>query len=202
MQLHDFRQWLSTRRSVRRFRPGSVSQETLVGLLEAACQAPSAHNRQPWRFVVVGTAEVRARLAGAMAEKHRADMLADGREARTVEARVAARSNRLVEAPACLVVCVNMQEMDQYPDPQRQAAEHAMAVQSAALAGGHLLLAAHAEGLGACWLCAPLFAPAIVRQVLDLPDEWEPQAILVLGEAAETPDHPGRRPLDEVVVWR
>lgn len=202
MRGSEFRRWVAARRSVRRFRATPIPEETLKALLDAACQAPSAHNRQPWRFAVVTGSQARQHLAASMADKHRADMLADGRDPSSVEPRVEARRQRLVQAPACIVVCLSMREMDRYPDPERQASERTMAVQSAALAGGYLLLAAHAHGLGACWLCAPLFAPEIVRRVLDLPQDWEPQAVLVVGEPDETPADPGRRPLDEVVVWR
>ena len=67
-----------------------------------------------------------------------------------------------------------------------QRLEWLMAAQSTALALGNLLLAAHHEGLAACWMCAPLFAPDIVRDVLDLPADWEPQALITLGYPAET----------------
>jgi coenzyme F420-0:L-glutamate ligase / coenzyme F420-1:gamma-L-glutamate ligase len=77
-----------------------------------------------------------------------------------------------------------------------------MAMQSAALAGGNLLLAAHANQLGACWLCAPLFTPEAVRRALSLPEDWEPQAAIILGEPDTTPADPGRLPVDQVVVWR
>jgi nitroreductase len=77
-----------------------------------------------------------------------------------------------------------------------------MALQSCALAGGHLLLAAHASGLGACWMCAPLFAPDVVRQALALPNDWEPQAAIVLGYPAESGEARGRKPVDEVTLWR
>ena len=76
-----------------------------------------------------------------------------------------------------------------------------MAVQSVALACQNLLLAAHAAGLGACWMCAPLFVPALVRQVLDLPEAWQPQALLTLGYPAEAKTR-DRAPLIERVVWR
>ncbi len=202
MYAHEFRRWLATRRSVRRFRPTPVSAETLQALLDAAAQAPSAHNRQPWRFAVVSAGAARQRLAEAMAEEHRRDLLADGAEPGAVEARLESRRQRLVDAPACVVLCLSMQAMDRYADAKREAAERTMAVQSVALAGGHLLLAAHAHGLGACWLCAPLFAPQAVRQALDLPQDWEPQAAIILGEVAETPEDPGRLPLDQVVARR
>jgi nitroreductase len=60
-----------------------------------------------------------------------------------------------------------------------------MAIQSVAMCAQTLWLLAHAEGLGACWLCAPLFVPALVRETLDLPADWEPQGLLTLGWPAE-----------------
>ena len=76
-----------------------------------------------------------------------------------------------------------------------------MAVQSVALACQNLLLAAHAHGLGACWMCAPLFVPELVRDTLDLPQTWEPQALITLGYPAEERESE-RVPLDSRVVWR
>jgi nitroreductase len=76
-----------------------------------------------------------------------------------------------------------------------------MAVQRVALACQNLLLAAHAHGLGACWMCAPLFAPALVQTTLDLPAHWQPQALLTLGYPAETKTK-DRAPLASRVLWR
>jgi hypothetical protein len=60
-----------------------------------------------------------------------------------------------------------------------------MAVQSTAMAVQNLLLAAHAEGLGACWMCAPLFCPEVVRSVLAFPAYWQPQGLITLGWPAD-----------------
>jgi F420 biosynthesis protein FbiB-like protein len=98
------------------------------------------------------------------------------------------------------VLCLTIAEMDVYPDRRRKKAEFVMAVQSAALAAQNLLLAAHAEGLGACWLCAPLFCPEAVRAALDLPADWEPQALITLGYPAEAGKPAVRKPLAEVVI--
>ena len=54
------------RRSVRAFRPEPLSRAQIEAVLEAARWAPSAHNRQPWRFVVVTTDERKGRLSAAM----------------------------------------------------------------------------------------------------------------------------------------
>ena len=76
-----------------------------------------------------------------------------------------------------------------------------MAVQSVALACQNLLLAAHAHGLGGCWMCAPLFAPDIVRSALALPESWQPQALITLGYPAEAREST-REPLERRVIWR
>lgn len=91
--------------------------------------------------------------------------------------------------------------MDRYPDDKRNATEHTMAIQSTALAAQNLLLAAHHEGLGACWLCAPLFCPDVVVQTLDLPADWEPQALITLGYPTAAREST-RQPLETRVLWR
>ncbi len=190
------------RRSVRRFRSTPLPEAQLRRVLEAARLAPSAHNRQPWRFVVLRDGAERERLAEAMAARLRADRLADGADPKDVEADAARSRTRLTQAPCAILVCLTLQAMDRYPDARRAAAEERMAVQSVAMAGENLLLAASAEGLGACWMCGPLFAPQEARRVLDLPDDWEPQGIVLLGEAAEDPNPRGRLSLEEVTRWR
>jgi F420 biosynthesis protein FbiB-like protein len=190
------------RRSVRRFRPAPVAEAQVRRVLEAARLAPSAHNRQPWRFVVLAEETQRARLADAMAARLRADRLADGADPQDVEADAARSRGRLIQAPCAILVCLTLQAMDRYPDPRRSAAEERMAVQSVAMAGENLLLAAAAEGLAACWMCAPLFAPQEARRALGLPDEWDPQGIVLLGEPAEDPRLRGRLSLEEVTLWR
>lgn len=198
----QLRSFLSERRSIRAYRPVPIPDETVRRVVESACLAPSAHNRQPWRFVVVRDAGLRRSLADSMAARFRHDLVADGCAPEEIDVRVRRRQERLVSAPVAIILCLTQAEMDAYPDARRREAERAMAVQSAALAGGHLLLAAHAEGLGACWMCAPLFVPDIVQQILSLPPDWEPQAMILLGQPAEAPADPGRRPVDEVTAWR
>lgn len=190
------------RRSIRRYTAQPVPREMVERLLEAARWAPSAHNRQPWRFVVVETRSSASLLAEAMAARLRADRLADGDPPEAIEQDVARSQARLLNAPVLILLCLTMAEMDVYPDTRRRKAEYLMAVQSTALAAQNLLLAAHAEGLGACWLCAPLFCPDVVRAALDLPADWEPQALITLGYPANEGRPAIRRELASSVIWR
>jgi F420 biosynthesis protein FbiB-like protein len=194
--------WMEDRRSVRRFRPEPVPRPLLERLLRTACAAPSAHNRQPWRYAVVAPGKRRRALARAMADQFRRDLQADGLAPAVLEARVARAAGRLVDAPAAILLCCRPTDMDAYPDARRQEAERIMALQSVSLAGGHLLLAAHALGLGACWMCSPLFAPDIVRAALRLPQDWEPQALVLIGWPEALPEPPPRRPQEDVTLWR
>jgi nitroreductase len=91
--------------------------------------------------------------------------------------------------------------MDQYPDERRRVAEHVMAIQSTAMAMQNILLAAHAEGMGACVMCAPLFCGPAVVAALQLPDGWEPQSLVTLGPPANDGKERPRLPLHSI-VWR
>jgi len=192
---------LAARRSVRRYLTVPVPRSLVDTLLEAALAAPSAHNRQPWRFVVIERAASKAALARAMGDRLRADRMQDGDAAELIEADVKRSHARLTGAPVLVLVCLSIADMDWYPDAARASAEHTMAVQGAAMAAQNILLAAHAAGLGACWMCAPLFCPEAVNRALDLPGDWEPQAILTLGFPADSGKPYRRRPLSEVARY-
>jgi F420 biosynthesis protein FbiB-like protein len=191
---------IKSRRSIRRYLAEPVPQETILRLLEAATWAPSAHNRQPWRFAVLTQPADKVRLAEAMGGRLRADRTADGDDPADIERDVARSYARLTGAPALIVVCLSMADMDHYPDPRRARHEWVMAAQSTAMAAQNLLLLAHAESLAACWVCAPLFVPGLVREKLALPPDWEPQGVITLGYAAESRQK-NRAPIDTKVKF-
>ncbi len=192
---------LATRRTVRFYTDTRVPADLVQVLLEAAAQAPSAHNAQPSRFVVIDSDAVKRRLAERMARQWRRDLEALGTTAAAIQVEIRFSLKRFGEAPLLILVGHTMEGMDVYPDPARRAAERAMAVQSAAAAVQNLLLAAAANGLGACWCCAPLFCPGIVRRTLRLPPTFAPQALLTLGYPAHTPPVPPRKLLDSLVTF-
>jgi F420 biosynthesis protein FbiB-like protein len=195
------REFIRSRRSLRRFNPEPIDDAAIEQMLLTATSAPSAHNRQPWRFCVIRHSDVKARLADAMGAEFRRDLLRDNLPAADIERRVATSEERINSSPLVIVLCMDVSEMDIYPDAPRAEAERMMAIQSTAAAGAYLLLAVHAEGLSGVWTCGPLFAPDTVRGVLGLDAHWEPQAMFFIGHADQTPRPKEMKPLESVVRW-
>ncbi len=194
--LHEF---LRSRRSTRRFQPKDVDRETLTRILTTATHAPSAHNRQPWRFAVLTQPEPKSRLSDLLGAEFRRDLSADGLPEAEIELRLERSRSRILDAPVVVILCMDASEMDVYPDEKRSRAEQMMAVQSVAAAGLQLQLAAHAEGLSSVWTCGPLFAPETARVALDLPESWEPQAMFFIGYAAKEPVKKELKALNDIV---
>lgn len=196
-----FTRLIRGRRSIRRYQRRPIERALLSALVEAATWAPSAHNRQPWRFCIVTGPQTKEDLSHSMGARWRRDLNADGMESEVVERRIEISHARITGAAALVIACMSLDAMDAYPDEARQQAERTMAIQSVALACQNLLLAAHQHGLGACWMCAPLFVPEVVRSALDLPAHWAPQALITLGYPAEEKEN-DRAPLESRVIWR
>lgn len=190
---------VKARRSIHKYLPREVSNNVVQNVLEAATWAPSAHNAQPWRFIVIADQKVKQRLAEAMADEWDKDLFKDGLPSEDRERLTRASVKQFTEPPILIMACLTMEDMDAYPDERRQKAEYVMAIQSVATSIQNLLLAAHAEGLGACWFCAPLFCPEKVREVLGAPENIQPQALITLGYPAEKPEPPLRNPLKTVM---
>ncbi|MEM1883719.1 MAG: nitroreductase family protein [Candidatus Bathyarchaeia archaeon] len=186
------------RRSIRKYLSKNVPQEIIARIIDAARWAPSAHNAQPWRFLIIFDPEVKRRLAEAMASDWLKDLERDSVPQEEAKRLTEESIKRFSEAPVLIVAAITMREMYRYPDRRRQRFEHLMATQSLAAAIQNLLLAAHAEGLGARWFCAPLFCQETVRRVLGMPRDVEPQALITIGYPAERPEPPPRKPLKEI----
>jgi coenzyme F420-0:L-glutamate ligase / coenzyme F420-1:gamma-L-glutamate ligase len=197
-ELHTF---LRARRSVRRFKPDPVADSVIEAILSTATFAPSAHNRQPWRFVVLRDPNLRGQLADAMAADFQRDLLQDGMPVEKVQLQVRRSKERLTAAPLAILLCLDMSDMDVYPDETRQHAERIMAIQSVAAAGLQLLLAAHAEGLGGVWVCSPLFAQDTIQRTLNLPGDWQPQALFYLGYPVDVPALRERKDVANITLF-
>ena len=192
---------ITDRRSIRRYADSPVPHKIIEDILEAAIWSPSAHNRQPWRFCVIQDDAVKHQLASAMGTRLRRDLMADDVPQAVIDADVNRSYERITGAPVLIALCMTMADMDSYLDEKRAKNEAMMAVQSVAMAGQNILLAAHEFGLGACWMCAPLFCPDVVISALELPDDWQPQGLITLGYPAQSREKT-RKPVADSVIWR
>jgi coenzyme F420-0:L-glutamate ligase/coenzyme F420-1:gamma-L-glutamate ligase len=185
---------IKKRRSIRKFAAKTVSKRTVLSILETAAWAPSAHNSQPWRFIIVEDPQIKRLLSERMAEAWAADLVRDGHNVnqKTRTDRIA----RFADAPVLIVACLTMEDLRKFPDVDRQGFERDLAVESLGAALQTLLLSAHSKGLGACWYCAPAFCKSVVREVLKVPKEVEPSAVVLAGYPAEKPTVE-RKPLNE-----
>ena len=201
----NFLNLIKSRRSVKEYSPREVPSETLFRVLEAGKWAPSAHNAQPWRFIVIQDPAIKRRLAEAMASRWSRDMTKNGVQKELRESLIKTSVEWFGSAPIVVVACLTMEDMDEYPDERRKKVEWVMAVQSVAAAVENMLLAAEGEGLGSCWFCAPLFCQDVVRKTLKIPQHIDPQALITLGYPAYKPTPPPRKSLEEIVhqdYWR
>lgn len=201
MTAADLLRQMRGRRSLRRYRAQPVPGEMITQLLEAAIWAPSAHNRQPWRFVIMQDDPSKQRLAAAMGARLRQDLQADGLPDDLIEADARRSYARITEAPVLILLCLSLRDMDVYGDAQRSQHERSMAQQSVAMAGQNILLMADSLGLGACWMCAPLFCGELVARTLDLPPDWQPQGLITLGYPAQLRQR-GRESWESRTLWR
>lgn len=206
----DLLELLRARRSVRRFEPRTVPRETILTLLEAAVAAPSASNKQPWRFLVIESRETIAKLAAAVREattrigRHIPESSQDAFRA------YGDYFTRFEDAPVVIVpihralhVLSNL--VDAALAPEDRAAIVAMEEDSGlvgtSLAVQNLLLMAHSLGLGASGMTGPLVAEPALRDILEVPPGWGIVALVPVGWPAETPTAPGRKSVEKVVRW-
>ncbi|MBW2529101.1 MAG: nitroreductase family protein [Deltaproteobacteria bacterium] len=160
------------RRSVRRFSSEPVSLDAEQRLLEAAIWAPTAGNAQPWCFVCVRSSEHKAQLC-----------------------RAALQQRFIADAPLVVVVCA---DLDRAVRAYGERGASLYCLQDTAAATQNLLLAAHAMGLGSCWVGA--FQETEVARVLGLEAHLRPVAVVAVGEPAEQPKAPARREVSAVAI--
>ncbi len=178
MTVPDF---LRARRSVRAFTPDPIDRSRLDVLVSAALLAPAPHHSQPWRWAVCDSSTAKRALAEAMGARWSRDLQADKIAFDRINKLVEDSIIRISTAPAALLGCLTHSGLDQYPDEARQRAEWGMASLSLGAAVENLMLCATDMGLASCWVAAPIFCAEEARRSINLPDDWLPQALILVG---------------------
>ena len=174
----DLIQGILTRRSVRSFDASKeISSADLEEIIKAAQYAPSAHNKQPWEFLVVTDREKMSEL------RH-----------------VQPWTSFAKDASAVILVCGNT---DEAFSRQKDDESWNYSDIDCSLATQNLLLAATAKGIGSCF-CGAAPMPKVIaglQEMFSLPDNIRPLSIVVLGYAKEEVKQPTDRFKVEKIHW-
>ena len=151
---------IMTRTSIRQYTDQPVEKEKIEAMLRAGMAAPTSVNAQPWHFVVVSD---KAKLGELAAANPHAGMLKS--------------------APLAIVVCGDMTKAMEGKGRQ-------FWIQDCSAATENILLAAHAQGLGAVWTALYPMEERMqpVSEALKLPDTLIPLCTVVIGYPAEQPE--------------
>jgi nitroreductase len=175
-----FQKILRNRRSIRRFLPTPVETEKLRACLEAARLAPSAHNVQPWRFVIVDDLELNDRLAAA------------------AFSGIYSGSKFAAQAPIIIVLLVKRGLVAHHLGGRFQNVHYHLI--DMGIAGEHIVLQAEELGLATCWM--GWFNYRQVRKVLKIPRKFKVVAMMPIGYAEKRPKRePPRKTFEEVVTF-
>lgn len=178
--MSEFGKLVAARFSCRAYRSDPVSRAAVEQILEAARLAPSACNRQPWRFAVATDAALRTRLTG--------EGILPG-----------LGMGWAAEAPVILVLGMKKSLVTHLVAPLLSQVDYPLL--DLGIAGEHAILQATELGLGTCWV--GWIRPKVVRRILGWPMDITPQAMITLGWPASRPDRASQRlSLDELVTWR
>jgi nitroreductase len=159
---------LKTRRSIRKYQDKPVPDSTIEDILDIARFAPSANNNQPWQFVVIKDPDRKSQLRGGIRDAF------------------FSFSTHILEAPVVLAAWYT----PSFLLKQYQPYDVANCVT-------YVLLAAHAKGLGTCWI--GWFSEDRVKTVLSLPKKAKVAALITLGYPKETPEPRDRNPVKDFV---
>jgi coenzyme F420-0:L-glutamate ligase/coenzyme F420-1:gamma-L-glutamate ligase len=189
------------RRSVRRFADRPVESGLVEAAVAEALTAPAPHHTRPARFVWLTDGTRRRALLDAMREAWRADLTADGKPAAQIERRLA-RGQILYDAPEVVIPFMVPDGAHHYPDPARTSAEHTMFSVAVGAAVQALLVGLAVRGVGSCWIGSTIFAPAVVREILQLPPDWEPLGAIAIGYPIEDSAARELAPVDDRLLRR
>lgn len=170
---------VSKRRSIRRFSDRIVAREDVIQCLEAARLAPSAENRQPWRFVIIDDAPLKAELA------------------KQAFAGIYSVSKFAGQAPVLIVILAHLNIITHRIGKQIQDVRfHLLDI---GITGEHLVLQAEELGLSTCWI--GWFNTKKVRKVLQVPKKYQIISLMALGYAASTPPRQRQRKSLAEIAW-
>ncbi|MFW9822766.1 MAG: coenzyme F420-0:L-glutamate ligase [Candidatus Thorarchaeota archaeon] len=176
-----------------------VERKVVEECIEIARWAPSAHNGQFWRYIILEKQNTREKLINRMNKKLRNDLKNDGKTEEFINRKIDKTRLNFINAPILILLCLDTFELDSYPDDERQMNEIILGIQSISSSATYFLLALELKKLASCWYCAPLFAKEIIKDTLNLPKSYIPMAFFAVGYPMKSVPTPPRKDLQEVI---
>ncbi|MDR4503863.1 MAG: nitroreductase family protein [Candidatus Scalindua sp.] len=198
----DVSEAIKRRRSIRRFKPDPVPDETIRELIESARLAPSGTNTQPWRFVIVKDDETKKELQEAAHNQRyirRAPVVIVCCADLSAFKEFSARVDELIESGA-LPVRTREKFIPYLEKGMRTVKKEdlvAAAATNVSIAVEHIVLRAVELGLGTCWV--RWYDDNRVKKILEIPETVEVMALLPLGVPDEDPSPRPRLSIDKLM---
>jgi len=201
---------MQKRRSIRRFKPEVPPDADILKLIEAAVAAPSATNKQPWRFLIAKKKQHFEIIAKAVdkARQHYLSLLSP--EYRSEFANYSVNFMSFLNAPVIILPIYRafpgISALVKEKSPEKEVVflktyEHDTALMGVSLAVQNILLMCEAVGLGACCMTGPLIARLEIEKGLLVPKGWQIAAVIAVGYPDEAPQPPGRKKLEMITKW-
>ena len=191
---------MKNRRSYKyEFEKKKVERKTVEECIEIARWAPSAHNGQHWRYIILENNDLRKVLIDKINQKLKDDLKKDGKGEDFINFKINKTRDKFIEAPLLILLCLDKSALETYRDEERIFNEFILGVQSISSSALYFLLALEIKKLAACWYCAPLFAKEVVKQALNLPETYVPMAFFTVGYPLKNINTPPRKELHEVI---
>ena len=196
----EFLDILKSRRSYKlKFQSKKIPIDAIKRCIDLARWAPSAHNSQQWRYVIMEKDENREELINNMNKKLRVDLENDSKSEDFIKNKIARTRENFLEAPYLILLSLDKQNLESYSDPERTENEFILGVQSISASATYLLLAFEMSNIAACWYCAPLFSKEIVKQTLNLPESYVPMAFFTVGYPIKSVKAPKRKDVGDII---
>ncbi len=191
---------LKSRRSYKfAFDDKIVNRKVVEDCIEVARWAPSAHNGQFWRYIILDNQQLRERVIDKMNQKLRNDLKNDGKTEEYIKNKIKKAKLNFIKAPVLILLCLDKIELEDYPDDERRENEYILGIQSISSSATYFLLALEVKNLASCWYCAPIFTKEIIKETLNLPKSYVPMAFFTVGYPLKTMPVPSRKKLQDVI---
>jgi len=183
---------IDTRRSVRQYKPTPVPEEHILKILNAAKMAPTAGNRQPWKFLVMQDAEkikeLKEEAVSSRLKRSIGDEKLSEEEVASRRKEIEERQAGIFSAPVYIGVLTDSEarfsQMNSHDGP---------------LAAGYLCLAARALGYGTVYLTGSIPGD-VFRKVANIPERYDVTCVIPLGIPEVWPEPPEKKPLEDMLV--